>query len=184
MTSERLVFANSIEGLFIRGVGPQLTPEIRTELRKVGIDVEKPLLPAYPSQTYQRAIDVLVTHLHPKLSVGEAQFKLGERAVFGVTDTFVGRSGIAFAKLIGTKRSLMRFPVSSMSSTNFAKMEAREVGPQSIEIVTCPIDGHIEFLKGCVSAVVVLTGGKDPTFDVTDHDVKAERAVLRVSWKS
>lgn len=183
MAAERLVFSNSIEGLFVRGVGEQLTPDIKSALRDLGIDVDRRLLPAYPSQVYQRGIDVLVTKLHPTLDRSKAQFKLGESAVFGVTATIIGRSGIALAKLIGTKRALMRFPISSMSSTNFAKMEAREVGPRSIEIVTCPIDGHVEFLKGCISAVVQLTGGKEPVFDVTEHDVKAERARLQVSWK-
>jgi uncharacterized protein (TIGR02265 family) len=180
--TERLIFANSVEALFVRGVGSQLTPEIKDELRSIGIDLSKRLLPAYPSDVYYAAIALLVRRLYPGLPPSTAQFKLGERSVLGLEETFLGRSAVVLSKLIGTRRAILRFPVSAMATTNYAKLEARELSPTQVEVTICPMDGDVNFMSGCISALITMTGGHDGKTEVVEHDREKERLVLRVSW--
>src|SRR4051794_26244070 len=109
-TPERLVFSPSVEALLMRGVGNQMTPGLKAQLRNVGIDLDRPLLPAYPSDTWQTAVGVIAKTLHPHLSMGQAQWKLGESTVYGFEQTVLGKAMVALSKLIGPRRALLRFP--------------------------------------------------------------------------
>jgi uncharacterized protein (TIGR02265 family) len=70
-----------------------------------------------------------------------------------------------------------------MTSTNFTRVEAEELTPTCVQLTVQPLNGHIDFMKGCVAAVVTLTGGKSAKVETVEHDLEAERAVLRVSWE-
>jgi len=179
---ERLVFSPSVEALLIRGVGDQLTPDIKAELVRIGFNIDQPLLPAYDSTSWQRAVDLIAKSLYPDLTMSEAQRRLGESTVHGFERTTLGKAMVAVSKLIGSRRALMRFAGSSRSSNNYSRMEAREISPNEIEFLLLPYEGWPEYVAGCLSALVDMTGGKDPRITVVSHDPEAERLVLRVRW--
>jgi hypothetical protein len=55
---ERLVFTPAMEALFVRALGRMVTPDLVSSLRELGIDLEKPLLPAYPFSQWVRALEL------------------------------------------------------------------------------------------------------------------------------
>lgn len=179
---ERLVFSPSVEALLIRGVGDRLTPQLKRELVKLGFDIDQPLLPAYSATAWQKAVDLIATELYPDVSMPQAQRSLGESTVHGFERTTLGKAMVAVSKLIGSRRALMRFAGSSRSSNNYSRMEARELSPNEIEFLCMPYDGWPEFVAGCLTALVEMTGGKSPKSTIVSHDRDTERLVLRISW--
>src|SRR5271168_4528786 len=102
--AERLVFSPSVEALLIRGVGERMTPGLADQLRALGIDLGKPLLPAYRSDTWQQAVDLIAKELYPGEPMGEAQRRLGESTVVGWEHTLVGKAMFAITRLYGPRR--------------------------------------------------------------------------------
>lgn len=167
----------------MRGVGHRMTPRLHAELRELGIDLGKPLLPAYPSETWERAVEWVARALYPELSMGEAQWKLGESTVYGFEQTVLGKAMVALSKLIGPRRALLRFPTMSRSSNNYSSMKLRELGPADFEVVCEPFMGWSEYVQGCIRAVLDVTGAKDPKVELVSHQREAERLVLRATWR-
>ena len=181
---ERLIFSPSVEALLIRGVGDQLTDELRAEVREMGIDLSRPLLPAYSTAVWNRVVDHIATSLHPELSMSEAQYELGQSTVYGFERTTLGKAMVAVSKLIGPRRALLRFAGSSRSSNNYSSMEAREISPNEIEMIACPFEGDSEYVRGCLCALIDLTGGKNGDVEVVAYDEEQERLVLRARWSA
>lgn len=181
--SSRLILSHSVEALFVRALGKQLTPELVEQLRRVGLDLDR-LLPAYPLAIWEKSLDVAARHLHPELPVSEAMRQLGEITVNGWAQTFVGRAMITMAKMAGPKRTLMRFPMLARSSNNFSHMFVRELETNDLEVICEPYAGWPEYVEGVLHAVVALSGGESPQVTCLSHDLAAKRVVFRVTWKS
>lgn len=181
---ERLVFSPSVEALLIRGVGEQLTDEMREQVREMGIDLSRPLLPAYSTGVWNRVVDHIAVSLHPDRPMAEAQYALGQSTVYGFERTTLGKAMVAVSKLIGPRRALLRFAGSSRSSNNYSSMEAREISPNEIEMIANPFEGDPEYVRGCLCALIDLTGGKNGDVEVISHDREQERLVLRARWSA
>lgn len=179
---ERLVFSPSVEALLIRGVGDQLSDEVRAQVSEMGIDLSRPLLPAYSIDVWNRVVDHIAMALHPERSMAEAQYELGQSTVYGFERTTLGKAMVAVSKLIGPRRALLRFAGSSRSSNNYSYMEAREISPTEIELTAAPFEGHPEYVQGCLCALIDLTGGKNGEVELISHDREQERVVLRARW--
>lgn len=179
---ERLVFSPSVEGLFVRGVGSKLTLAIRNEIRAVGIDLDKPLLAAYPVDTYHRAINIVAQRVYPELTAEKAHFEIGSRMIYGLVETLIGKGLVGFAKVVGPRRSLMKVATTSKTSTNFSQNEAREIGPNEVEIIAYPYVGLPELMQGAMVASAEVAGAKNARCDISSWDPKSEKLVLRVRW--
>jgi uncharacterized protein (TIGR02265 family) len=182
--AERLVFAPSVEALLLRGCAGRITPLLADQLRKIGIDIDKPLLPGYRSDVWQQAIDLVAAGLYPGEPMAVAQRKLGESTVYGWGDTLLGKAMFTVTKLYGPRRILLRFPTMSKSSNNYSSMEVTEVGAQELAIVCQPYEGWPEFIQGCLCAVASVAGAKEPQIEVIEHDKTQEEIKLRATWKS
>ncbi len=179
---ERLVFSPTVEALLMRGVGNRMTPQLQEQLRGLGIDLGKPLLPAYPSEAWQQAVELVARALHPELPMAEAQWKLGESTVYGFEQTVLGKAMVALSKLIGPRRALLRFPTMSRSSNNYSSMRLRELAFNDFEVTCEPYEGWSEYVQGCIRAVLDVTGANDPKVELVDYARDQERVVLRATW--
>ncbi len=181
---ERLVFSPSVEALLVRGVGDRMTPQLQERLRALGIDVGKPLLPAYPLDKWQEAVDAVAAALYPGVAMKEAQWKLGESTVLGFEKTMLGKAMVGVSRVIGPRRALLRFPSMSRSSNNYSTMTANEVAPGNIEMVCDPYVGWPEYVQGCLHAVMQMCGAQEPKVELVEHSPQKERLVLRALWRS
>ena len=85
---EKLVFSHSVEA-FVRAVRPVLDGTFAEQLKTVGIDTTKPLLPAYPVDVLREALLLGAKRLNPTLSQPQAFVALGRRYVDGYGETLV-----------------------------------------------------------------------------------------------
>jgi uncharacterized protein (TIGR02265 family) len=179
---DRFVLAPSFEALFARGVGEQMTPGLREELRRVGVDLDRPLLPAYPLDTWMATLHVVARALHPDLPMGEAQRRIAASVVAGWEHTLVGKAMTTFARLLGPRQLLLRFGTLARASNTYGEMTVRELGPGHFELVLDPYVGWAEYAQGTFSAVLAVTGAPGARVDVVRHEPDAERLVLHVRW--
>lgn len=180
--AERLIFAPTIEALLTRSVREKLPPGLEDKLRGVGIDLAKPLRPAYPLPAYMSAMELVAQALYPGLPMGEAQLQMGRSTVTGWEYTLVGKAMFTVAKLYGPRRVLLRYPTMAMSSNNFLSMEARELGPTEVELRCEPFTGWPEYFQGNLQAVAALAGAKEPRVVIRKHDPARELLELSVRW--
>src|SRR5690606_35901852 len=80
---QKLIFEQAFEGLFLLGLKEHLSPELKEKLRGRGLDLDRPLLPAYPYPVWHGALDEAVAHLWPDLPHEEGYRRIGRRVVEG-----------------------------------------------------------------------------------------------------
>lgn len=179
---ERLVLAPAVEALLIRGLDGRLSPELKASLRELGFDLDRPLLPSYPAAHWDQAVEMLARALHPELDEGTAHFRLGERLIWGLESTYVGRAMMAFTRLVGPRRAIFRMPSTVKMGSNFIEATVKELGPAEFEIFHAPIENHPEFLRGTIVASLQCAGGRDVVVELTERDPVTKSVVLHARW--
>lgn len=184
MPTEQLVFPQTLEALFVRGLAGRLNAEAKAELRALGLDLDRPLLPAYPADVLVRGTELAARHCYPGKPLREAYFLLGERAVLGMEETFVGRTQVAFARLVGPMRALMAVPRHIKGGSNYCTGTVKQESPTCVvnEIFGYKLP-YSEFQEGNLSAVVTVCGGKEPKAETLAFDKAREFLSVRISWK-
>ncbi len=132
--AERLVFSTVVEGLLKHGLGGDLPPALKERLKAEGLDVERPLLPAYPVKVWQSCLYQIVAHYSPQLGREEAFRKLGRQMADGYAHTLLGRALYGLMRLIGPNRSLKRMAQNLGSSDNYTNVTLTELSPSEFEM--------------------------------------------------
>lgn len=179
-TEQRLEFGPSLSGLFIDTLGKDLTPSIRAELKAAGLDLDRPLLPAYPAKVFESSLRVVARGLFPELSEDEALRRLGHRAVDGLNTNFLGRAVLLVAKTVGLRRVVLRIDRVFRNSNNYTRVETVERSPTSVEFVFNTVNGTPTYFEGVLCAAVALCGGREPRVEHQPLDGERHRFVL--SW--
>ncbi len=178
--SEQLEFSRSIEGLFIKGLGPLLTPSLKEQLRKAGLDIDKTLLPAYPAADFHRWLQVAAKALYPDDSLEEALRKLGHCAVAGLQDTIIGRALTAGLKLLGPRRSLERVHRVFRNNGNYQEASIVELTEKSATIHIHYVFGVPTYYQGLFE--FVLNSMEAKNVKVTVVPSPPPGAVIHIEW--
>ncbi|MBS2032984.1 MAG: DUF2378 family protein [Deltaproteobacteria bacterium] len=131
---DHLVFTPTIEELFVRLLGAQLTPDIRRELREVGLDIDAKLLPAYPVRVLDAAMDVVVRRVFSHLPREVAFAKLGEMQLDAFAQTLLGRAAFQFMRLLSVERFLDRLTRGWRNANNFMEARVTRVEPDVFDV--------------------------------------------------
>ena len=131
---EHLVFSPTIEGLFVQLLGPQLTPDIRRQLRDVGLDIDAKLLPAYPLRVLDAAMDVVVRTVFSHLPREVAFARLGEMQLDAFANTLLGRAAFQFLRLVSVERFLDRLTRGWRNANNFVESRVTRVEPDVFDV--------------------------------------------------
>lgn len=179
--AERLMFANTFEGLLLRGYGARLTTELKAGLRADGIDVDRPLLPGYPLEVWLR----VVRRVGERLEGGtdfDAIRRVGERFMAGYFETMVGKAVKPLLSLLGPRRTLRRMTANLRGGTSFAETTVTESSATDLTLwVNHCLADNPGFLVGLTWFGLVSIGAAAPRLDVIDHRPSGE-ATLRVRW--
>jgi uncharacterized protein (TIGR02265 family) len=81
---EKLIFDHTVESL-LRTLERPITPEQIKGLDALGIDLSKPLLPAYPLEVYTALIGFIGRQRWPGLPPDEADFEVGRAFIEAYT---------------------------------------------------------------------------------------------------
>ncbi|WP_426756626.1 DUF2378 family protein [Myxococcus sp. Y35] len=178
--SQRLVYVQVVEGLLEHGLRGRVSPRLKHRLRQAGIDLDRPLLPAYPVPLWERCLAVIIEETFPGVPREEAFRQLAERHVEGYGRTMVGRAVYGVLRLLGPRRLVQRLPQTLRATDNYTEVELTELGPTSYAMkMNSRLDapGYAETLFECF---LRLGGANSPR--VTRAGEDAESTTYLLTW--
>jgi uncharacterized protein (TIGR02265 family) len=156
---EQMTFAHTIESGF-RSLGGLLTPALRAKICEMGIDPDKPLLPAYPRAMWEAVLGVIAHELHPAASHDEAHRLVGRRISRGYNETNIGRAVAESRRVRGPEHALKRMRQTLRSGNNYAETRLAQVGERAFELWVNETNGSPGYIQGVLETVMENAGVK------------------------
>jgi uncharacterized protein (TIGR02265 family) len=177
----RLVFEHTIEGLFRISLRHRLSALAWQLLREAGLDLSRPLAPAYPYETWKRALEISVADLYPFLPREEAWRRMGRDVVDGMMRTVLGRAMVGVSRLLGPLRSLRRLNNTLRSADNYVESRLTELSPTSCEVWINEVMEQPSYYQGVLEACLTLAGGREIRTRLLSRDGRGAR--FHVEWE-
>ncbi|MBF5043222.1 DUF2378 family protein [Aggregicoccus sp. 17bor-14] len=177
-----LVFQHAVEGLFHVGLKGQVTPPLQARLKDAGLDLSRPLLPAYPRAAWNRFIQVTAETLWPDETPEQAYHQLGRQLLLGYSRTLMGGAIIRLLRLIGPRRTLDRMTQNFRSGGNYNLCKVTELGPREVLLWMNEPTLHPSYVAGIVDMVLELVGVAERS--ITVHARDEEGCTYRVRWEA
>ncbi|WP_368670410.1 TIGR02265 family protein [Myxococcus sp. AM011] len=176
----RLVYVQVVEGLIQHGLQGRISPRLKTRLSQVGLDVDRPLLPAYSVLMWQQCLRVIAEETWPGMSLEESFRRLAAAHVEGYGRTLIGRAVYGVMRLLGPRRLVQRMPQTLRGTDNYTEVELVEKGPTTYEmrmnsVLDCP--GYSESL---FEHMIRVGGGESP--QVTTLSVEDGHTTYLLTW--
>lgn len=178
---DQRVFAPVVEGLLRHGVGERVTPRLRERLKQVGLELDRPLLPAYPVTQWIHCLHIIVAELYPDVPREEGFRQLAAHHVEGYGRTLVGRALLRLLRLLGPKRTVYRMTQALRSSDNYTEVRLEELGPCRYELwMNSALDtpGYAEAL---FVSFLRVSGAEEAQASIVRQD--EESTTYHLSWK-
>jgi len=177
-----VVHEHAVEGLYHRSLAGKLTPALKRRLREAGLDLDEKLKPSYPKQAWRQFLNITVEELFPGLPREQAAWKLGQALSEGYVQTWLGKTAISVAKMLGPKRTLARFTDKIRTLNTFTETRLTEVGPTEFDLWVSEHYGLPHYVAGGLDVVLRHVGAKD--VQVTVAQVEGTAATYRIRWSS
>lgn len=179
--SERLVFDHTVESLLRTLKRPIPAAQI-AGLDALGIDLSKPLLPAYPLETYSALIGFIARCRWPDLPAAEADVEVGRAFIEAyTTQTLLGRAAKGLLRVIGPHRALERMSRTYRTANNYTQTRLESLGPTRYSLWFNYVIRE-GYFRGMVHATLALTGVKQ--CEVTLAATQGHEVTFHVSWQA
>jgi uncharacterized protein (TIGR02265 family) len=172
--SRRLVFKHTIEALFGRAYGAQLTPALKEQFRALGLDAA-----AVDAESFGKAFFLLRDAVYPGIEPSQAERQMGTRFLSGYFETAMGGLVKVMLKLLSVEKALGRVPQSLMSGANFIEASVEKKEDRHFQLTMSDYSTSPEFLCGVVAEMVSRAGG---TPEVKIVERKERSLVMDVRW--
>lgn len=176
----RLVYVQVVEGLLEHGLRGRVSPRLKQRLRQVGIDLDRPLLPAYPVSLWEQCLNVIVEETFPGAPREEAFRQLAGHHVEGYGRTLVGRAAYGVLRLLGPRRVVQRLPQTLRSTDNYTQVELTEQGPTTFTMWTNSKVSAPGYAEALFESLLRLGGAVSPR--VTRASEDAESTTYLLTW--
>jgi uncharacterized protein (TIGR02265 family) len=180
--TEPLVWTAPVEALFQRALKGRITPALVERVRAAGIDLEKPLLPAYPWSSWIASLDATAEVLYPGHSHSQAYEEMGRLTISRYEETLVGKALFAALRLLSPQRVLGRLARSFKTSNNFTETNVVPLGPGRAEIRFNRVEPDPAFTLGVLAAGLPAAGV--PGAKVTLQSREGEGATFLLEWNA
>jgi uncharacterized protein (TIGR02265 family) len=180
MADELLVFEQTLEALFLRGLQGRMNASCKTRLRQAGLDLDQKLRPAYPFNAWMAFLRIAAEELFPELGVDEGCRQLGKAHIAGYRDTMLGRAVLSLLRVLGPRRALARATQNFRSGNNYTESRLVERGPRSFELWMNEVGAYPGFTAGIIEAGLEVAGATQIHIETTEHDGHA--CTYRISW--
>ena len=179
---DKLVFDQTLEGLFIRGLEGRVTPSLKSQLRNVGVDLDRKLLPAYTFETWCSCVRVTARELYASIPSEQAYHALGERMVDGYRSTMMGRALFGVLQLLGAPQRLLgRMQQSFRSGNNYTQVRLQPLTPSRLELWVNEAGPTRHLMQGAILAGLRGSGVQEPRVELTRFT--SEDATFLVQWR-
>jgi uncharacterized protein (TIGR02265 family) len=179
--AERLIFPSAIEALVTHALRGQVSPRLRGLLRAEGIDLDRPLRPAYPTGPWMRCLKHIVADVFPELPLEEGFRALGGRTLDGYRETMFGRALLASMRLFGPRRMIGRLPKDIRAADNYTNVVVTEVEPTHFELWFNWENETPGYIEGLFTALMLACGAKDPQVSLVS--TTGAETVYRIRWE-
>lgn len=172
---ERLVFQVAVKSMFDSLARPA-QPGVAAQWKALGIDVDR-LLPAYPLETWWKAIEVAAAQ-----GTGDRTARLrslGRGLVESYADSFLGRAIVPLLRVLGPKRSLLRSQTSFRPGNNYLRLQCEVLGERCVRLTTNENSINSELVAGSLEGMVVYSGGASPNVSLR---LEPGKSVYEVRW--
>jgi len=175
-----IVHEHAVEGLFLKGLAGKVTPTLKMRLREVGLDLDQKLQPSYSKQAWKQFLRITVEELFPGMPQDKAARRLGELLSIGYIQTWLGRTTILVARMLGPKRTLLRFTDKIRTLNTFTETKLIERGPSEYDLWISEHYGLPYYVAGGLDVVLKEIGAKE--VEVKLESVEGDGATYRVRW--
>lgn len=176
--SERLFFAHTVEANFLRAFPP--TAAARARYAAAGLDLSRPLLPAYPYDVWRRCLAIQREEYFPGLEPEVAGRRQGARYVASYFETMLGRALLALLRLIGPARVLARMSANFRSGNNFSAVSVSFPAERTARLEVNDVFAESPaYVVGMLEEGMRLAG---TAIDVRVVETHGDAAVLEVRW--
>jgi len=175
-----MTYGSVVEGLLQHGLGGQLSPELKARLRLIGVDVERPLLPAYPVKLWEHCLWAIIEDVYPGLPAERAFRALGSRMTEGYGHTLLGRAMLVLARMLGPRRTLLRLPQLLAATDNWSRPLLLERAPCHFEL---RINDDLDlpgYMEGIFEALLRQAGASHPRVQVLEKG--SGGTLLELKW--
>jgi len=179
---QRLVYVQVVEGLLQHGLQGKVSPQLKQRLRQAGIDLDRPLLPAYPVRLWMHCLSVIVDETYPGLPREEAFRKLAEAHVQGYGRTAVGRAVLGVMRLLGPRRVVQRLPQTLRATDNYTQVELVERGPTFFEMRLNSTQDAPGYTEAIFESLMRVGGAELPKVTKTQVDPAVPSTTYLLTW--
>ena len=144
----------AFEGLFQKTL--KADGEFRRELRVAGYDMDAPKA-FYPSEVWNRCIDVALRHVTPGKKREEALRALGKVLIDGFFQTIVGSVISVGLPMLGAERVVQRLPRYITSTSLGVKMTVEKMGERRYLLRSIDAYALPELTAGLIEAGLLRT---------------------------
>lgn len=178
---DRKVFTQVVEGLLRHGVGERVTPRLRERLRQVGMDLDRPLLPAYPLIQWHHCLHIIVEEVYPGVPREEAFRRLAEYHVEGFGRTLVGRAMMRLMRMLGPRRTVRQMVQALRASDNYTEVRLKELGPGTWEMWMNSVLDTPGYAEALFESFLRASGAAEPEAVIVRREEESTVYLLR--WK-
>jgi uncharacterized protein (TIGR02265 family) len=178
---EKLIFDHTVESL-LRALKRPITPEQIKGLDALGIDLSKPLLPAYPIEIYSALIGFIGRQRWPDLPEEQADFEVGRAFIEAyTTQTMMGKALKGVLRVVGPHRAIERMSRTFRSANNYTETRLQRLGPASYELWFNFVL-RAGYFRGMVHETLTLCGVKQ--IEVKTVAQQVPEVTFHVSWQA
>jgi uncharacterized protein (TIGR02265 family) len=161
MSDGKVVYAGTVEALFLRALENRLTPACRQRLKDAGLDLEQKLAPTYGLEQWKQFLRIAADHVYAGMPAEAAYYSLGERFIDGYFSTLFGRALLGMARLVGPRRMLTQAKLCFRTSANCSEVRIVERGPTEVEVWLTDIGADLPtFVAGVLARAAEMSGGQ------------------------
>ncbi|KFA91062.1 DUF2378 family protein [Archangium violaceum] len=178
---DRRVFVQVVEGLLRHGVGERVTPRLRERLKQVGLDLDRPLLPAYPVTQWLYCLHIILEEVYPGLPREEGFRQLATDHVEGYGQTLVGRAMMRLLRLLGPKRTVQQMVQALRSGDNYTEVRLKELEPGMWEMWMNSVLDAPGYAEALFVGFLKASGASEPHAAIVRREEEGTVYLLR--WK-
>jgi uncharacterized protein (TIGR02265 family) len=180
-SGQRLFFSHTVAAMFAEAFPPEQHPGLRERYLALGLDLGKPLLPAYEYATWRACLRAQQEVALAGVAPGEAAFQQGARYVDAYFDrTRLGGALLLVLRVIGARRTLERMAHNFRSANNFSQVSMQRLEGNHAELHVNDIFADSpEYIRGMLVQGLRRSGA---TLAIETLRHEGDAAVFRVSW--
>lgn len=176
-----MVFVQVVEGLLRYGVGGRVTHRLRERLRQVGLDLDRPLLPAYPVEQWKHCLHIIIEEMYPGIPREEAFGLLAAAHLEGYGQTLVGRALLRLLRLLGPRRTVHQMTQALRTSDNYTEVRLTQLGPTRYEMWMNSVLDAPGYAEALFVSFLRVSGAEEPRANIVREE--DEGTVYLLTWK-